>query len=208
MEYLTAIGSIAVIWFFVVAIPGPNFLVVTQVSMTKTREKGFFTALGVSMGAGVWASASLMGLSMLFRYAGWMYDIIKIIGGCYLIYMGMKTIWYAVKRSGSTVSDKNITSGNVSAFKKGLLTSFSNPKTAVFFGSLFLSAFPPQASIPLSIAAVLTVVIISIFWYSLVVFIFSFNKIQIIYLRLKKTLDIMTGSLLSFLGVKLIFGRT
>lgn len=205
MEYIVALGKIAVIWFFVVAIPGPNFIVVTQISMTKSRVQGFFTALGVSTGAGIWASASLMGLSVLFRYAGWMYEAIKIIGGCYLIFMGIKTVWYAVKRSVPFVYNNNLTSDNASAFKKGLFTSFSNPKTAAFFGSLFLSAFPPQAPLQVSVAAVFTVVIISIFWYFLVVFFFSFKKIQVIYTRFKKILDIMTGSLLAFLGVKLIF---
>jgi threonine/homoserine/homoserine lactone efflux protein len=77
MEYLSAIGSIALIWFLVVTIPGPNFIVVTQVSMTQSRKMGFFIALGVSIGAGTWASASLLGLGALFKYASWMYDAIR-----------------------------------------------------------------------------------------------------------------------------------
>jgi threonine/homoserine/homoserine lactone efflux protein len=83
MEYLPAIGSIAVIWFLVVIIPGPNFIVVTQGSMTQSRKLGAFIALGVSIGAGTWASASLLGLSVLFKYVGWIYGAIKAIGGCY-----------------------------------------------------------------------------------------------------------------------------
>lgn len=72
MEYLPAIGSVALIWFLVVTIPGPNFIVVTQGSMAQSRPVGSFIALGVSIGAGTWASASLLGLSALFKYAGWM----------------------------------------------------------------------------------------------------------------------------------------
>jgi threonine efflux protein len=205
MEYLPAIGSIALIWFFVVTIPGPNFIVVTQGSMTQSRKMGIFIALGVSIGAGTWASASLLGLSALFKYAGWMYNVIKVIGGCYLVYMGMKTIWYAIKQPVSFAHDKNFSGNNLAAFKKGLFTSFSNPKTAAFFGSLFISTFPTQAPLWISVAAVIIVIVISIIWYWIIACFFSFNKIQVFYKRAKRPLDMITGSLLSYLGGRLIF---
>ena len=207
MEYLSAISSIALIWLLVVTIPGPNFIVVTQVSMAQSRKIGFFIALGVSIGAGKWATASLLGLSALFRYAGWMYDAIKLIGGCYLIYMGIATIWNAIKLPDSLAGNNKFTGNNLAGFQKGLFTSFSNPKTAAFFGSLFLSTFPTKAPLWFNVLAVLIVIAISILWYWLVAYFFSFNKIQIIYKNAKRILDIMTGSLLSYLGGRLIFGR-
>ena len=208
MEYLSVIGSIAIIWFLVVTIPGPNFVVVTQVSIATSRKMGFLIALGVSIGAGIWASASLFGLSVLFKYAGWLYEAIKIIGGCYLIYMGIKTIWCAIRRPVSLRDINTSTGNNIATFQKGLLTSFSNPKTAAFFGSLFLSTFPSQAPFWLNVVTVLIVIAISILWYCLVAYFFSLNKIQIIYKSAKRILDMMTGSLLFYLGGRLIFGRT
>jgi RhtB (resistance to homoserine/threonine) family protein len=208
MEYFSAIGSIAFIWFLVVTIPGPNFVVVTQVSMAKSRKMGFFIALGVSIGAGIWASASLLGLNVLFKYAGWLYDAIKVMGGCYLIYMGIKIIWYAIRQPVSLTDINKSTDNNGATFQKGLFTSFSNPKTAAFFGSLFLSSFPAQAPFWLNVVTVLIVIAISILWYCLVAYFFSLNKIQIIYKSAKRILDMMTGSLLFYLGGKLILGRT
>jgi threonine/homoserine/homoserine lactone efflux protein len=205
MEYLPAIGSVALIWFLVVTIPGPNFIVVTRGSMTQSRKIGISIVLGVSIGAGTWASASLLGLSTLFKYAGWMYDAIKVIGGCYLVYMGMKTIWYAIKQPVLFAHNKNFTGNSLAAFQKGLFTSFSNPKTAAFFGSLFVSTFPVQAPPWVYVFTVIIVIAISITWYSMIACFFSFHKIQIFYKRAKRPLDIMTGSLLSYLGGKLIF---
>jgi threonine efflux protein len=207
MEYFSAIGSIALIWFLVVTIPGPNFIVVTQISMAQSRKMGGFIALGVSIGAGIWASASLLGLSALFRYADWVYDVIRVTGGCYLVYMGMKTIGYAIKPPVSLAGNKRYTGTHVAAFRKGLFTSFSNPKTAAFFGSLFLSAFPKQAPFWINVVAVLIVMAISVIWYWLVAYFFSFNKIQTVYKGAKRILDMMTGSLLSYIGGRLIFGR-
>lgn len=208
MEYLPAMGSIALIWFLVVTIPGPNFIVVSQGSMAQSRKMGIFIALGVSIGAGTWASASLLGLSVLFKYAGWMYDAIKVLGGCYLVYMGIKTIWYAIKQPVSFAQNKNYSGNNLAAFQKGLFTSFSNPKTAAFFGSLFISTFPTQAPLLISVAAVLIVIVIPIIWYWIIACFFSFNKIQVLYKRAKRSLDIMTGSLIAYLGGRLIFEET
>ena len=168
MESLPAICSIAFIWFLVVTIPGPNFIVVTRGSVTQSRKIGLSIAMGVSIGAGTWASASLLGLSALFKYAGWMYEAIKILGGCYLLYMGMRTICYAIKEPVSFVHNNSFSGNNLAAFQKGLFTSFSNPKTAVFFGSLFISAFPAQAPLWIYVATVLIVVAISIFWYAMI----------------------------------------
>jgi threonine/homoserine/homoserine lactone efflux protein len=205
MNYLPAIGSIALIWFLVVTIPGPNFLVVIQGSMTQSRKTGILIALGVSIGAGAWAIASLLGLSALFKYAGWMYSTIKVIGGCYLVYIGIKTIWYAIKQPVSFTDNTNISGTNLAAFRKGLFTSFSNLKTAAFFGSLFISTFPVQAPLWIHIAAVLIVIGISIIWYWIIACLFSFNQIQDLYKRAKLPLDIITGSLISYLGGRLIF---
>jgi len=126
MEYLSAIGSIALIWFLVVTIPGPNFVVVTQASMAKSRKMGFFIALGVSTGAGIWASASLFGLNVLFKYAGWLYDAIKVVGGCYLIYMGIKTIWCATRQPASLTDINKPADNNIATFQKGLFTKAQN----------------------------------------------------------------------------------
>ena len=208
MEYVPAIGGIAAIWFLVVSIPGPNFVVVTQGSMTRSRKTGIFIALGVSMGAGTWATASLLGLSALFAYAGWMYDAIRIIGGCYLFYMGLRTIWCAITQPVLTMNGKTLSASNLAAFRVGLLTSFSNPKTAAFFGSLFISTFPAQAPLWVYVSAILAVILISIFWYWTIACFFSFNKIQVFYRKAKRPLDIMTGLLLSYLGGRLVFEKT
>ena len=208
MEYFSAISGMAFIWFLVVMIPGPNFVVVTRASMACSRDLGLWMALGVSMGAGTWASASLLGLSALFNYAGWMYDSLKFIGGCYLVFMGLSTLWNALRQPFTLPDGRNFRGGNLAAFQKGLLTSFSNPKTAAFFGSLFLSTFPLQAPFWLNVAAVLTVIAVSILWYGTVACFFSLIWIQTFYRKTHRLLDGLTGILLAFLGGRLVLEKT
>ena len=209
MEFIPAISSLAFIWFLVVMIPGPNFVVVTQVSIARSRALGLWMALGVSMGAGTWASASLLGLSALFSHAGWLYGSLKLIGGCYLIYMGLNAIRMALFKHPAVVFDLEI-SGETrrGAFRKGLLTSFSNPKTAAFFGSLFLSTFPQQAPLWVHLVTIVTVIAVSIFWYGLVACFFSFHGIQSLYRRGHRWVEGTTAVLLSVLGGRLIFQKS
>jgi threonine efflux protein len=207
MEYFSAITGMAFIWFLVVMIPGPNFVVVTQASMARSRGLGLWIALGVSMGAGTWASASLLGLSALFTYAEWMYDTIKIIGGCYLVFMGLNILWNAVRHPLSLTDGASFRGSHLAAFQKGLLTSFSNPKTAAFFGSLFVTTFPAQAPFWLYMVTILMVITVSILWYSLIACFFSLQSIQTFYRRVRRFLDGFTGVLLAILGGRLIFGK-
>ncbi len=207
MEYVHAIGHMALIWFLVVTLPGPNFVVVTHVTIARSRKLGHCIALGVSLGAGIWATASLLGLSILFQYATWLYTALKIVGGIYLIYMGLTNIWNALQPPDAVRENDHLTASGQSAFRKGLLTSLSNPKTAAFFTSLFLSAFPPQAPIWYQVTAVLVIVLVSLFWYWLVACVFSFDPVRRIFQRIRRALDMATGCLLTFLGLRLIVAK-
>ena len=208
MNLLFAIASLAGIWFLVVTIPGPNFVTVTHHSMSESRKSGLLIALGVSAGAAIWAAARLVGLSVVFEHSTWLYDTIRFIGGLYLIFIGVKTILTSFYLSSVSCNAHRFTGGIFSTFGRGLFTSFSNPKTAAFFGSLFIATFPPQAPLWFYFLTVSVVFSISITWYSLVAHFFSISQVQSTYYRLRKIVDKITGSVLLFLGARLAFSKT
>lgn len=208
MDLLLSIGSLIGIWFLVVTIPGPNFVAVTQCSMAESRIDGLFIALGVSIGAGIWAIASLLGLGVLYVHLPWLYDTVRIVGGLYLMFIGLMIIRSAFSFSLSSFKAKQMSVSKYAAFSRGLLTSFSNPKTAAFFGSLFVAVIPPQAPVWVYVVTIILIVCISVIWYSLVAFFFSIEKVQSVYHRSKKFLDCITGSILLFLGARLAFSKS
>ena len=207
MELILSIGGLIGIWFLVVTIPGPNFVAVTQYSISESRTDGFFVALGVSIGAGIWATASLLGLGVVFVHLPWLYDTIRFIGGLYLMFIGLKIIRSAFNFSLSSLPEKQLSVLKYAAFRRGLLTSFSNPKTAAFFGSLFVATIPPQAPVWMYVVTIVLIVCVSVIWYSLVAFFFSIEKVQSVYHQSKKYLDCITGSILLFLGARLAFSK-
>lgn len=208
MDLFLPISSLIGIWFLVVTIPGPNFVAVTQCSISESRAEGFFIALGVSTGAGIWATASLLGLGILFVHLPWLYDTIRVLGGLYLMFIGIKIIRSAFSFSRSSFKINQSSVSKYAAFRRGLLTSFSNPKTAAFFGSLFVAVIPPQAPVWVYVVTIVLIVCVSVIWYSLVAFFFSIEKVQYVYHRSKKFLDCITGSILLFLGVRLAFSKS
>lgn len=208
MEFLLTISSLIGIWFLVVTIPGPNFVAVTQYSMAESRIDGFFIALGVSTGAGVWATASLLGLGVVFIHLPWFYDTIRLVGGLYLMFIGLKIIRAAFYFSLSSFTANQLPVSKYAAFCRGLLTSFSNPKTAAFFGSLFVAMIPPQAPVWVYVVTIVLIVFVSVIWYSMVAFFFSIEKVQFVYHKSKKFLDGITGSILLFLGARLAFSKS
>ena len=207
MSLFISMITLAGMWFLVVTIPGPNFLAVTQFSMADSRKSGLLIALGVSTGAGVWATASLIGLSVLFNRGAWLYDTIRFVGGLYLLWIGLKTICSAFSSS-TSLRIGHLVQNGFSPFRRGLLTSFSNPKTAAFFGSLFVATFPPRAPTWTYVTTVGMIVCISLLWYGSVACFFSFPQVQYLYRRAKPTLDFITGSLLSFLGLRLALAKS
>ena len=203
LAFISLIGA----WFLVLTIPGPNFVAVTQYSVSVSRRSGVFIALGVSTGAATWATAGLIGISALFDNTNWLYHLIKFAGGCYLMYMGLKIIVESFKSAKTAgVKIQKMKSG-VAAFRVGLLTSYSNPKTAAFFGSLFLISFPVGAPAWCYVATVGMVFFASVIWYSLVAYFFSMLHVQMAYTRLRKIVDKLTGSIFVYLGARLAFSK-
>jgi threonine/homoserine/homoserine lactone efflux protein len=208
MDLLIAFASLLGAWFLVLTIPGLNFIAVTQKSISVSRQSGLLVTLGVSAGAATWATASLLGLSAVFEYATWLYDSIRFVGGLYLIFIGLK-VFFASFSSPNNLSDAHLASGsNNSSFRLGLFTSYSNPKTAAFFGSLFVMSFPPQAPGWFYVLTILMVFCASVAWYSLVACFFSISRVQAAYDRFRKVLDKFTGSLFVLLGVRLALSKS
>jgi threonine efflux protein len=199
--------TLAGVWFFMVTIPGPNFLVVTRFSMSDSRKSGLLIALGMSTGAGVWATASLIGLSVLFNRAAWLYETIRFMGGLYLLWIGIKTIWsgffiFNIFWSRPPASEQLCHFSTWSAYQ--LLQS---KKSCLLWKPFF--GHPPTSSTHLGLFhrsrddRVYFIVLVR-----LGCLFFSFPQVQHLYRRTKPTLDFITGSLLSFLGLRLALSKS
>ncbi len=205
MEELLLIVTVASAYFIAAVSPGPNFVVVVKNAMTSSRGSGLWTAFGVSLGTIVHTIASILGLSVIISKSVLLFNILKFVGGAYLIYMAYKTIRQKESKPHmNPYPSSTIRIPTLQAIRVGFLTNLLNPKTTLFFLSLFTVIASPTSSLWVQACIVAIIHFIAVCWYSSVALFFSQVKIQEAYARVSKWVNRAVGMLLFGLGVKLL----
>ena len=73
-------------------LPGPDFVGVVRSSVTRGTTAGLLTTLGVSIGLGFYATLSLLGLSAILVEYQWLTWAVRVLGGLYLAWLGIKLL--------------------------------------------------------------------------------------------------------------------
>jgi threonine/homoserine/homoserine lactone efflux protein len=84
--------SVALLWGAAVVIPGPNFLLVTHGALNGSRRLALWSVLGLALGTVVWGAAGAAGIGVLFAAAPWLYVVLKVVGGLYLVWLGVRMV--------------------------------------------------------------------------------------------------------------------
>ena len=184
--------------------PGPSFVLVARVSVAVSRGDGLATAIGMGVGGAFFALLALLGLQAILLSVPVLYGGLKILGGLYLIYLA-SVIWRGATQSlhseGAGIHSASI----YSSFKLGLITQLSNPKTAIFYGSVFAALLPPSLPVSSLLILVATIFFLESGWYSLVAYVLSSAAPRQVYLKLKVILDRVAGGIIGILGLRLVY---
>ena len=184
--------------------PGPSFVLVARVSVAVSRGNGLATAIGMGVGGAFFALLALLGLQAILLSVPVLYGGLKILGGLYLIYLA-SVIWRGATQSlhseGASIHSASI----YSSFKLGLITQLSNPKTAIFYGSVFAALLPPSLPVSSLLILVATIFFLESGWYSLVAYVLSSAAPRQVYLKLKVILDRVAGGIIGILGLRLVY---
>lgn len=197
--------SVISIWSVAVITPGPNFFITAQTTVMHSRLAGIFVVLGTCTGTVIWSVAGYFGIAYLFIIAPWIYVTLKVAGGSYLVYLGIKLMINSYRHDVRPGNPQKNSQSLFSNWRNGLMTNLSNPKTAMFITSLFASALPEEPAIFIGMLIVTLMVVISLLWYSFVVFIFSSEKFGKCYNRIQKWAEGFAGIIFVAFGAKLVF---
>jgi threonine/homoserine/homoserine lactone efflux protein len=200
-ELLTLL-SIGVVQLLAVMSPGPSFLITARTAVVQSRADGVGVALGLGAGTVVWAVAALLGLNVIFRALPPLFIAMKVVGALFLLWIAFQIIRHAADpialdgRKGEAVSNP---------FMKGFLTQISNPKVAVFFGSIFIAMLPAHVPLWMTVALVVIVSLNEVWWYSVVALFFGSGRVRKFYIGAKRWIDRATGLFLGALGLRLLW---
>ncbi len=117
--------------------PGNDMIYVATRSASQGIKAGIVSALGITAGCMVHIIAAVIGLSAILAQSALAFDIIKYLGGAYLIYLGVRS-FFSRKRA-FNVRAETVKYSYRKIFWQGVITNVLNPKVALFF-----LAFLPQ----------------------------------------------------------------
>ena len=92
MEPIVVLVGVFAVFIPALILPGPDFVAVVRSSMTRGTAAGLFTTLGVSAGLGMYATLSMLGLSAILSEFQWLAWAVRVLGGAYLIYLGVRLV--------------------------------------------------------------------------------------------------------------------
>ncbi|MBB2751429.1 UNVERIFIED_ORG: threonine/homoserine/homoserine lactone efflux protein [Rhizobium aethiopicum] len=184
--------------------PGPSFVVVSRIAISRSRLDGLAAALGMGAGGVVFAVLALAGLTALLSQFEWLYILLKVAGGAYLIYIAVN-IWRGAARPLEVSNAGDGQRAPRLSFTTALLTQLSNPKTIIVYASLFAALLPRTVPLDLMVALPLGVFAVEAGWYSIVALAFSARHPRRLYLAAKSWIDRAAGAVMGGLGLRLVF---
>ncbi|MDO8604688.1 MAG: LysE family transporter [bacterium] len=207
MEYLALIGTVTMVHLLAVISPGPDFIIAVKNSLSYSRKTGIWTSVGFAMGISVHIFYCVAGLAVLISQSILLFNIIKLIGAGYLIYLGVKAVLSkSTKIEIESLKQKNDISA-LEAVKIGFLTNVLNPKATLFFLSLFTLVISPN--VPKVVLVVLSIIMIvnTAIWFSLVALFFTQKKVVSVFSKFQGIFNKIFGSLLIALGIKIALSQ-
>jgi threonine efflux protein len=199
---LSALATVMILHWVVLVTPGANVLLISQLAAGGDKRGAIYASLGVCTVAFVWAALAILGLNAIFTAVPQLRIAVQIAGGMYLIYVAVR-LW----RSG-TATDPTATQSLKAwpAFRMGFLTNMTNPKSALFFGSVFATALPPEPSAIILMTAVALIVFNALVWHFFLALAFSHPSVQAGYARQRVTLNRIASAIVGALGARLLIG--
>ena len=198
---LAAVITASIVCAAGVMSPGANFVAVTHRAVTASRAEVLALVLGVACVSALWASAAVFGLGILFSLFPWLFWSVKLLGAAYLVWFGIRL----VRGSRLALPERSMAltrSTFIRAFRDGIVTNLSNPKSMVFYASVFSASVPAGASSATLAAVVLMVPIIAACWYGGVALFLSGQHAAAVYRKGKPLIERACGILLIVFGLR------
>lgn len=154
------LGTIAII-----LLPGPNSLYCLSVAAAQGIGKGYRAIAGIFVGDGILILVTVFGAGSLLKLYPSLFNAIKLIGGLYLMYLGVKLLigayhTFSQRMILAQATPKlTVPATHQNYFYRAMLLSLTNPKAILFFLSFFVQFVDPSYEHPLLSFLLLAVIL-------------------------------------------------
>ena len=146
MPDLAVLAVFAPTFFFVSITPGMCMTLAMTLGMSIGVRRTLWMMLGELLGVATVAIAAVLGVASVMLNYPTIFELLKWLGGGYLIYIGINMCRSKGKLSLSSTESLNVSPRAL--FSQGLLTAIANPKGWAFM----ISLLPPFISIDRALA--------------------------------------------------------
>ncbi len=122
--------------FVIVAIPGPSQLFIMGRAFAGGRRAALLSVLGNAAGVYVQVVAVAVGLGALIAASSTAYSIIRVVGGLYLVWLGISAIRERRALREALSAGQLLPTSTRSSFGQAVLVGLTNPKVLVAFAAL------------------------------------------------------------------------
>ena len=208
MELFQGLVLITFVHLLAAASPGPDFVLVSQQALSRGRKAALLTSLGIALGLSIHIVYSIAGLATIIAHSEQLLWGIKIVGGCYLIYLGSK----GLRAKAGTVSQQAPVTAQTpeSPWRQvgmGFLCNALNPKAPVYFVSVFTIVLSPE--MPLYQLAIYGawMMVLQYGWFALISCFLAKPAVSEKFQRMGHWLDRVLGGAMVLLGLKVLTSR-
>lgn len=207
MDLLQGLLIVTSIHILAAASPGPDFVLVSQQTLSNGKKAGLMCSIGISLGLSIHIIYSAFGLATIIVNSTNMLWAIKILGGGYLFYLGVKGLRSKPSSNKKLVDGKVVKYSAVKSIGVGFLCNALNPKAPIYFVSLFTVVISPD--MPLYQIAIYGawMMVIQLAWFSTVVGLLSRPAINSRFKKCGHWIDRILGGAMIALGIKVIATR-
>jgi threonine/homoserine/homoserine lactone efflux protein len=148
----------------------------------------------------------MTGLALVLTRVGWLARGVQIVGGCYLIYLGLLA-WLASKPVATAHPPASAPRTALQGLRMGMVVNLSNPKGIAFFIGLYAVAVPPDTALWAKLLILAGGFLIEIIWYGLVTHLLSTRSARAAYDRFGLWIERAIGTVLAGFGLRLLSER-
>ncbi len=211
MSILQALLSFAFATGLLTITPGLDTALILRTATVKGSRPALWVGLGIALGCLIWCILAAFGLSAILSASRQVYDLVRLGGACYLIYLGLQLWQKAGQADGLIIpSPQEITTQELAEqpirqwFFQGLLTNLLNPKVGVFYVTFMPQFLPVNSNVPIMGTGMgLIHAAECLLWFSLLILATRPLSRWLQKPQFTKAMDRLTGSLLLGFGMKL-----
>lgn len=207
MNTLQALLSFAIAAGLLTITPGMDTALVLRTATVKGARPALAVALGTCIGCLIWCLLISVGLGVVLTASTLLYNLLRISGAIYLLYLGFQMALNARKQLDEAPTPSAESLPEISLprwFSQGLLSNLLNPKVGVFYVSFMPQFIPPHTDLAsIGVWMGLIHAMEGLLWFSLLVIATQPLARWLKQPRVVQGLDRLTGGILILFGAKL-----